>query len=283
MPHKKHFFVIVNYNSGSHLISAIKSVLLSRNVHPYIIVVDNASRDQSFRQCISTFPDLAYIANPKNYGFGKGANIGIKHALKRGAERITLLNPDAVLHESCMSKIFLFMDQHDIHIASPIIYNNDSVWFSGGYIDFWRMRAVHRIPKDLLLPLPNNSFVSGCVMTISREVFEKIGLFDEKFFLYYEDADFSMRTQKNGFKIAVVKNARAYHEEVSEKNKESKTYFLVLSGLIFFEKHTQIVWKPYFHVHYRLRKLKNYFDLKRMSPLSESVYKALNDYKNIQR
>ncbi|MEA3322780.1 MAG: hypothetical protein U9Q12_01015, partial [Patescibacteria group bacterium] len=112
----------------------------------------------------------------------------------------------------------------------------------------------------------------------SSKVFEKIGLFDENFFLYYEDADFSLRAKNNNFTLGVVPQAHAYHKEISENNIDQKTYFLVLSGLIFFEKHTHGIKKFWFHIHTTLRKIKNYFYCKKNKPFARSVRKAYHDY-----
>lgn len=280
MHNAKDFFVIVNYNSGHNIISCIQSILSSKGPQPTIVVVDNASRDNSLEECKSRFPKAIYIYNSHNIGFAAAANIGARYALERNARTVTFCNPDVILHKNCISYI-LHAIENGADIVSPIIYKDISrkeIWFAGGTVDFKKMRAIHKKFSDPL-STPPNAFISGCVMTVAAPVFQKIGLFDERFFLYYEDADFSLRAQKNDFTLRIAKDAYAFHKEVSEENKEIKTYFLVLSGLFFFSKHSYGIKKIYFHIHHILRKIKNYFDRKRNTPLAESVHKAFIDYK----
>ncbi|PID52686.1 MAG: hypothetical protein CR972_00560 [Candidatus Moraniibacteriota bacterium] len=280
---QKHFFVIVNYNSGHHIISTIQSIFSSKNITPNIIIVDNHSTDNSLEYCKTKFPHITYISCKKNVGFASGANIGMRYACKNNAETITLINPDATIDPYCMHHIFQKIQKIGPSIASPIIFNDETkseIWFSGGKIHSICMRATHKSPKNTLLEiLPKNSFISGCVMTISRKIIDEIGFFDEQFFLYYEDVDLSLRAQKKNFTLCVVKNAYAYHKELSENMPQTKIYHLVLSGALFFSKHASIIQKPYFATHIFLRKIKNYYDRKRHAPFSKTVHKALNDLK----
>lgn len=281
MSYNKNFFVIVNYNSGNNIITCIDSIMRSKKIdRPIIIIVDNASRDNSLEECKIRFPKNIYIYNTHNIGFGAAANIGARYALERDAHTITFCNPDAILDPYCMKNILHTLKTTGAGIVSPIIYTDSGkkIWFDGGIIDFVHMRAIHKrytAPNGLL---DTHGYISGCIMTVDADVFQKIGLFDEQFFLYYEDADFSMRAQKNNILLAIAPNARALHKEVSEEDLDVKTYFLVFSGLLFFTKHMTGVQKLYFHVHHHLRRIKNHINCKQNKPLARSVYQAFIDY-----
>jgi len=280
MQTKKHYFVIVNYNSGSNIIDCINSILMSKNIHPHIIIVDNASRDNSLEECKIQFSNVTYIYNTHNIGFGAGANIGARFALERNAATITFCNPDAIIAKTCAHTIISAITSHEADIISPIIYKDRSshIWFSGGRISFFRMRTTHtQILSQTAQELINTDYITGCVMTVSAQVFKKIGLFDEHFFLYYEDADFSVRARNAGYILKVASQAKAWHKEVSEEEKEQKTYFLVLSGLLFFDKHSHGIQRLWFNIHFMLRKIKNYFQCKH-NPLAQYVHKAYLDY-----
>ena len=284
MEEKRHFFVIVNYNGGSHIIHCIHSILQSKKLHPLIIIVDNASTDQSLEQCKIKYPNLIYIYNTHNIGFAAAANIGTRYALERSATTVTYCNPDAYITPDCAYQLIKAVEKKNVAIVSPLILDgsHQKHWFCGGKIDFFRFRATHTCStKNHLSHIIPSDYISGCVMTISSQVYAKIGLFDERFFLYYEDADISLRARNNGFVIGIVPQAQAFHKEISEEQKDTKTYFLVLSGLLFFDKHTHGLQKIWFHIHYRLRKLKNDRDRKKTSPLAQSVYKAFLDYEKI--
>lgn len=283
-PRAQHFFVIVNYNAGRDIVTCIRSIFASRGIDaPRIIVVDNASADHSTDNCKKLFPALIYIHNSHNIGFAAAANLGIRYAMDRDATTVTLCNPDAILDADCMRRVYAAMHSRDVHVASPVIYKDAccrTVWFSGGAIRWWRMRAVHtaRVTLPSNTVLTDTDYITGCVMTIDRRVFDAIGLFDERFFLYYEDADFSLRARRAGFTLGVVTDAAALHAEVSERAPEHKLYFLVLSGLLFFRKHATVctIWR--FRALLFLRRAKNRYDRRRNAPRATIVYHAFRDY-----
>lgn len=284
MEEKRHFFVIVNYNGGSHIIHCIHSILQSKKIHPLIIVVDNASTDQSLEQCKIKYPNLIYIYNTHNIGFAAAANIGTRYALERNASTVTYCNPDAYMTPGCAYRLIEAVEKKNFAIVSPLILDksHQEHWFCNGKIDFFRFRATHICSKkNHSSSIMQSDYISGCIMTISSLVYEKIGLFDERFFLYYEDADISLRARNNGFAIGVIPQAQAFHIELSEKQKDIKTYFLVLSGLLFFDKHARGLQKIWFRIHYWLRRFKNDHDRKKSSLLAESVHKAFLDYEKI--
>jgi len=278
----KHYFVIVNYNSGPDLINCVESILYSNNITPYIIIVDNASRDGSLEECKSRFPKFTYIYNTHNIGFAAGANIGTRYALERSATTVTYCNPDATLDIECAHILISAISTQKADIVSPLIYKHDSstYWFSGGNISFFKMRATHKniSKKQSTKFLISTDYITGCVMTVSASVFEKVSLFDEAFFLYYEDTDFSLRARNAGFTLGLLPSAKAYHKEMSEQTNPQKTYFLVLSGLKFFNKHTHGLSKAWFRIHFILRKLKNKLDRKNNNPLAQQVHKAYEDF-----
>jgi GT2 family glycosyltransferase len=167
-----------------------------------------------------------------------------------------------------------------IGILSPLIKKGDgkSVWFAGGEISWLRMRAQHTTKKDNEA-LSDTQYVTGCAMLIRKAVFKAIGLFDENFFLYYEDADLCLRAKKHGFRSAVMKNVTIKHFEKSQQNMEQKNYWLVISGLKFFKKNTPGIWRPWVTCYLLARKIKNSLDIfGGKNPMAIVVKKAYKDY-----
>jgi GT2 family glycosyltransferase len=118
-------------------------------------------------------------------------------------------------------------------------------------------------------------------MLIKKEVFKKIGLFDERFFLYYEDTDFSLRATKDDFRLLINPSAHIQHLEQSSSS-NAKLYWLVLSGLIFFQTHAPKAWKPYLFVYLILRKIKNFYKTHFTSDLTaRETRKAYVDFKKL--
>ena len=102
-------------------------------------------------------------------------------------------------------------------------------------------------------------YLSGCALFLPRKAIERIGLFDEGYFLYYEDADLSVRARKKGCGLLVVPQATVVHSEQSTENPE-KTYWLVRSGLRFFREHTPAPLRLWVWIYTLLRRVKNKID-----------------------
>ncbi len=297
----KIFVIILNYNGGKDLLKTIESVVESDYLNLEIILVDNNSSDDSLnlaKQWVAThcssenkFPKVHFIKNKKNLGFGAGNNIGIKYAFENGADFVFLLNNDALVQENTISNLVdSIKNEKNIGLVSPIIYSDldyKKVWFSGGKINWWKMRAEHvqyLTEQGVMTPCSNDNnviqsdFITGCAMLISRDIFEKVGLFDENIFLYYEDTDLSLRVKKADLRNLVVASSKVFHAEKSEENQSKKIYWLVLSGVYFFKKHAKDFWKIYLSIYLFLRKFKNFLDAKfRPNEVNLAVERAYGD------
>jgi hypothetical protein len=167
-------------------------------------------------------------------------------------------------------------------MASPLILSppRHTVWFGGGRIAWLRMRALHTRPRSRTIPF-ETGFLSGCALLVKSPVFRIVGLFDERFFLYYEDVDLSLRAKKSGFPIIVHPKATIVHSEESTRNPE-KTYWLVRSGLFFFRKHTPFIGVPFFWIIFAIRRIWNLFRITFSKPAENkeaiSVRDAFRDF-----
>ena len=121
-------------------------------------------------------------------------------------------------------------------------------------------------------------------MFVTKEVFKVIGLFDERYFLYYEDADFSLRANLANFKLLVIPSTKIIHLEQSTTNNDSKVYWLVLSGMLFFLTHSSFLQKIWLYFYIILRKIKNlYAILFAPTPLAKDIRKAYRDYRQMKQ
>lgn len=248
--------VIVNYESGNDTASALQSLIRSERRPDVLIVVDNASHDDSLTQAERVYPELLVIRNDKNVGFAKAVNQGMELARRQSATHIWLFNPDARAATETLGLLLAAAEQYPKSLFSPLIFDADGkVWFAGGDISWMRMRATHR---RTVTDFPHD-FLTGCALFLPISAFEEVGGLDERFFLYYEDADYSVRAREKGYALRVVASARVDHAEVSQSNPE-KTYFLVYSGLLFFFKHATRVKRLYLRIYVTIRRLKNWLD-----------------------
>lgn len=259
--------IVLNYNGEDCLLRCLESLQKLTYTNKTIIIVDNHSTDDSFQEAKKMFSDFGYIENPENYGFARGMNQGIKMALKEGAEAVWLFNNDALAEPESLRLLVAEASHFSLGtgaLLSPLILESQTkrIWFGKGRVNFFRMRAEHMEPsaRELALNSYSSDFLTGCALFITRSVIEKIGLLDERFFLYYEDADYSFRARKAGHACRVVPNARVWHREKSRFNPE-KLFHLVYSGLIFFQKNTPRRFRAYLSVYVTIRRIKNALDL----------------------
>lgn len=283
--HPKVFIVILNYNGSDILKKCLTSVFKIDYPNFEIVFVDNNSSDGSLEMAKTNFSKAIFIKNEENLGFAAGNNVGIKFALERDADFILLLNNDVEVEKNFLTQLIASVAENDkIGLASPVIFDGQTkeIWFSGGRLDWWRLKTVHE-KKIQTENVFRSDFITGCAMLIRAEVFRKIGLLDEDFFLYWEDADFSLKSRKAGFQNVVVSSSWVYHFEKSRANPENKTYWLVISGLIFFRKNANWLLKIWGALYLRLRKIKNWRDVRfKKDRISLVVKKAYRDFKNVQ-
>ncbi len=265
--------IIVTYNNEKTISDCLNSLPKSNKfLKIKTFVLDNASKDKTWKILQDHESESFFISkSKKNIGFARGVNKGIRFAQKHfESDYFFLLNPDAKLEENCLRRLVNVAKKNkNVGLLSPIIIDPKTKlpWFSGAKINWWRMRTEHNSRKF------KTDYLSGCALLIKKKVIEKIGFFDKQFFLYYEDADFSLRAKRAGFGLKIVSNAICNHTESASSDSETKTYHLVKSGLIFFHKHYPLWALPYFWIVFGLRLFFHKFFTKK-----EPVIGAMEDF-----
>ncbi|GEK78816.1 glycosyltransferase family 2 protein [Agrococcus baldri] len=205
--------VVVSYGSSAllaqHLAETARQVPEAR-----IVVVDNRSSDDELRAVTALTERMGWdlVALERNTGFGGGVNAGVAHALEHGAEAMLVLNPDARIDRAAFQALAAAGDERTLR--SPIVRSpSGRVWFSGLDIDLVdgeirHPRRRHEFPAGRPVP-----WLSGACLWITREVWELSGGFDDAYFLYWEDVDFSRRVVERGGSLLVVEDAVAMHDE----------------------------------------------------------------------
>jgi GT2 family glycosyltransferase len=278
----KIFIIVLNYNGADVIKKCLASVLKTDYPNFEVVVVDNDSSDGSLEMAKANFSKAHFIKNEANLGFSAGNNIGLRFALERMADYVLLLNNDTEVEKDFLTKLVAVAEADEkIGVASPIIFDGNSrqIWYSGGEIKWLKMKALNARSASVAESYETD-FITGCAMLIKAAVFKRVGLLDEDYFLYWEDADFSVRTRRAGFKNIVVAGAWVYHFEKSESNLKNKTYWLVVSGLIFFKKNAPSALRPWFWAYVYLRRAKNWLDIIfKRNELAPTVQKAYRDFK----
>jgi GT2 family glycosyltransferase len=280
-PSPKITIIVLSYNGGNLITRCLGSVWRLHYPNISVVVVDNHSTDGSFEMIRKNFPRSDYIRNQENLGYSAGNNIGIRFALERGADYVLLLNQDAVVPQDFIERLLAAAEEDSRSgIFSPVITEGEAstIWFAGARVSYLRMKALHERRVRSKKPY-YTGYITGCAMLVRRQVFERIGLLDEDFFLYWEDADFCLRAKKAGFTCLMVPDAKAAHFEKSQENRSKKDYWLVISGLIFFKKHTSFLLIPWIGLYYNLRKIKNWVDVRFLNREgAQVVRKAYQDF-----
>jgi GT2 family glycosyltransferase len=175
-------------------------------------MLDNASTDNSVEFTSKNFPKIYIVQEKKNYGFAKGNNLTIKFALDQKADYVFLVNNDTEVERDLLEKLVSAAEgEKSIGIVGPAVFdlkNKCSVQELGMAVDrFGYPLAIKSMSEKKACVF----FVSGCAMLVKSELFCKIGLFDEKYFMFAEDLDFCWRGRLSGYKIIVVEAAKIYH------------------------------------------------------------------------
>ena len=210
------FVIILNWNGLQDTLECLGSLVSCDYPNFNVIVVDNGSTDGSSDTIRERYPEVHLIRNDRNLGFAAGNNEGIRRALDHGAEMVWLLNNDTVVEKSTLSQLVTAaMESQMIGLASPIIRYYDepeAIQFCGSYIDWENKRIVKMSDpvkdNDLNMPI----CLWGTALFIKRDLIEKIGYLNEKYFAYHEDEDYSMRAVMAGFRNIVEHRAIIYHK-----------------------------------------------------------------------
>lgn len=243
------------------------AILKSGDLDLECVVVDNNSSDGTEKELKNyKLPNMDYkfIQSGANRGYAGGNNYGIKYALINGSDYIMLLNNDVIVPPDMVTKLVDFMEKTpDAGIASPKMYfakgyefHKDRykksdlgkvIWYAGGVIDWDNIYTPHRgvdeVDKGQYDKVKKTDFANGAVLIIKREVFEKVGLMDPSFFLYWEDPDFSMKAKKKGFETYYVPTTCMWHKvsaSTGGSGSPTNDYFLTRNRLYFAMRYAKL-------------------------------------------
>lgn len=256
--------IIVNWNSGKQLETCVNSICHAAallNAEWEVIVVDNASSDDSLSRISKMRGDLTLLKNSQNRGFAAACNQG---AILAKGRYLLFLNPDTRLLPNSLEKPISFMEakaSHGIGICGIRLLDavgNTSTCasrFPGVRVMVGSLLGLsvcfpRLFPSHLMRPaeLETNQFVdqvTGAYFLVRRKVFDACGGFDERFFVYYEEVDFSLRALKQGFSSYLLADVAAFHRGggCSEQVKATRLFYSLRSRIQYANKHFSIVEK----------------------------------------
>lgn len=230
--------IIVHYGDPS--VTRASLIKLAPKLAGSQLILINNTRD-NLAQLAQIVPRTRLINNKKNLGFARAVNQGITLALAEGGTtHLLLLNNDLHLSYGTLKQLLSGFDRHPkAGIISPILHHSGGYDWGGRYNRFWglvRHTNWDSLPKTTLAP----DHVAGAAMLISRTLVEQIGLFDERFFLYYEDLDFCLRAKDAGYTIHLNPQVVAEHTVSAASSPLTRTLRQWRSHLVFVAKHLPV-------------------------------------------
>ena len=221
--------ILVNYNAGGELATALQSIADDVGEQPWeAVVVDNASSDGSAGMVTAFAPRARVLHNRENVGFARGVNQGLAAT---SAATVLIMNPDCRLERGAVDALKAELERGDrVALAGPRILNPDGSVQGSARGDpdmltglFGRTAALRRLLPQLGISKRNViaaddagassevDWVSGACMLARRSALERVRGFDERYFLYWEDADLCRRLRAEGYQIRYVPRATAVH------------------------------------------------------------------------
>lgn len=251
--------ITVNYNGKKDTLELLESFkkLLTINYELLTIVVDNASFDGSVSEIHKQFPDVDIIQAGSNLGFSGGYNKGIEYAQIWGADYFLLINNDCLIRDANLLDELIKTAKSDpkVGLMSPKIYFapgyefhkdryspkevGNVIWYAGGVFDWDNIGSIHRgldeVDSGKYDLVEEQDIFSGACVLVKKQVFEKIGLFNKDYFLYFEDSEFAKRVKDAGFKIYYNGQTSLYHKVSQSTGIGSKItdYYHTRNRLIF--------------------------------------------------
>lgn len=262
----KIFIIILNFKGADNTIDCLASLQklnLPKSVKVEPIVVDNGSHDNSVKKIREKFPTVMMIENQTNFGFTGGSNEGIRFALKSNASYVLLLNNDTIADPDLVKNLLEVIDKENVGVVVPKIYfekgyefhkeryerqdKGKVIWYAGGIMDWENLigknRGVDEVDHGQFDELEETELATGCCFLMKASVLNKIGLLDDKYFLYYEDADLSERIKRAGLKIVYNPKSIIWHKNAESSGgsgSDLQDYFISRNRLLFATKYAPI-------------------------------------------
>jgi hypothetical protein len=213
-----------------------------------LLLVDNGSSDGTPEAVASEIRGVQIIVNEKNLGFAAGCNVGLRYAMERGADQVLLLNNDTEVDPGALDYL-MDLSAPDVGMIAPKIYYAEApnqIWSVGGGCHPLTLEKIRdargQVDKGQWNEVLERDYLAGCALLLSRRMLTKVGLFDERFFMYYEDSDLSLRARKAGFRLLLAPKAQVWHKVAASSggtDSPNERYWMARSSVLFFYKHVE--------------------------------------------
>jgi GT2 family glycosyltransferase len=277
------YIVILNWNGKDDTCQCLTS--LEKLTYPSveILLVDNGSTDGSQEFLRDRFPAIRLIETKVNLGYAGGNNVGIEIALREGADFVFVLNNDTIVDPGIIEAFLAgFSDERVGILGGKILRMEDPKRLDhlGGH---WNSKKIdfdyvgyNALDGDEWSYSREFEYVCGAALMIQRDVFEKIGLFDPRYFLFWEEADFCFRARRGGFAVKNCPQAQVWHKISASftGGKPHAAYFLWRNRLLWIERNFSGLSKLSYFIRLLLGKLPAFYFSKQLRKLQLLIQKA---------
>lgn len=300
MPNKKSVaIIVVNWKKYDLTFECIDSVLASSFVNFKIILIDNEFQKNKLSR-YSSNKKIKVILNKGNNGFAKANNQGIVYALEKNYDYILLLNNDTRIMQNLLTNLIQLTHSNNLSIIQPIILNSDGdkIWNAGGtinkYLGTFKTNMKDQKFSSNLSFISETDWFTGCCCLFNAKVFRNVGLFDENFFAYYEDVDFSLRLKSKGYIISLLTNTYLFHHgSMSSKSENSfggklspyVHYLAVRNHIYLLKKHSELfnAFGIFLNQFFKILSYSFYFFIRFRFVKLKMIYKGLIDGLKMQQ
>ena len=243
--------ITVNWNGWRMTLDCLASLRASEGAKWRLYIVDNASTDDSIDHLRDLGDDVTLIRSDVNGGWTGGNNLGVLRALEQGHDFIFLLNNDATVERDTLSRLLTYVQSEEGEappVIGPVNRRDDDPSrydFLGGDVDDRTGMPTHRSGTEAdrrALPASYDvAFVNGAGLFLTRRHVEVVGLFDDSFYLNFDDTDWCYRARRAGFPIrllAAVSIVHAFSGSIGGVWSPLNVYFMTRNSLLFAERHS---------------------------------------------
>lgn len=238
--------VILTWNHVQDTLECLDS-LQTQTCQPYsTLIVDNGSSDDTIARVGQAFPRARIIANGRNLGYAEGNNVGLRAALRDEIDFVLVVNNDTILAPNCLEGLVSELAAHpESAAAAPKIVFHSAptrLYYAGGIIHGgWHVthRGFGEEDAAEFDSASETPWLTGCAVLMRRAVLERIGLFEPKFFLLFEDTDWSMRARRAGYTLRYAPQARLRHKaslSFGSSRTPGYVYYYTRNNLLWIER-----------------------------------------------
>ena len=240
--------IVLNWNGKDDTIECLRS-LQQLSYHNFeILVVDNGSTDGSVTHFRQEFPGISVVENGTNLGFAEGNNVGIRWAIRRGADYVLVLNNDTVVDKDFLTYLIVVAENDpSIGFAGPKVYyydfngRRDVLSFVGasfnvtlGKVNRFGVKTIDRGQYDRIREV---DYIEGSCLLARVDSLTRVGLFNPTYRFYWEDVELCFRGRKAGYKSVCVPTATIWHKVgMQAGTKRVQGYFYVARNRVLFVK-----------------------------------------------